>query len=321
MSSDLEAAIKENLGREVTLNPQDEAMYLAVQRVASAFAREIVARVGAQVRDLSALREVLVDVNLAYLAISQGIEFSPEPVVDMNGDLQFRAPSQGEKRSDFAFWPSGKQGRPVNVEAKTLLPDDERKKSNYRAAFDYLEGRVRDLRAKGMNPVSLDVLAKHGLLQFTGPDVGSMLKQIERELRVVADAGENGPYVRREVKYKGVTVATVGRMPGTGYFGTGVELMGAEPSVDPASYVDRRQLAGSVPNVIVVNLDRTLLPLPPTVVNGFADAFQRRKLSNVSGALIYMSHHARELVLNPGAKHPLSKREQDFFLAPFIPPR
>lgn len=285
-------------------------MFLFVERSKPAIADDVVKRVQAAPRDEARLREIIADVIVAYDNLSKGADVFPEPAIDANRRLRVRAAVQGEKRSDFAVMPPVPNPRPVNLEAKTPARDDRRKDSNYGKFEDDFRFRIERLWRNGLRPQSIDFQAEPNLLALKGSDVGAAMTTVERAARRLTESSDK-PGAESTVEYGGRRVATLRVLPGQGRIGTG-KGMGAPP-FDAEELVDRGQLAVDAPNIIFVNLAGELLPLPDVVLMGFLAAFDRGRLGDVSGVVVYGWHGGREFLLNPAARNPLTRDEADFF--------
>lgn len=318
MASRISAALKAKIGEE--LSDYDDAICQALDAKRPNLVDDIAGRIGTEVKSANQFMELYVDVTIAFDAVSKGADVFPEPAVDSKGSLQLRPPVGSEKRSDYAVKPPVKARRWINVEAKTPKRDDRRGSSNFGLYEDEFEKGVKRLWSKGLEPVSVGMHAKSGILKFKGGDLGRVVSHILNELQkfVRENGGKEGLF-QRDIQFEGQDVATILGAPGRGRIAKGASLGGH--NFDPADYVDRGQLAKDAPNVIWINLDRELLPVPDLVAGAFQEAFGAGEFHDISAAIVYADNRAREVIMNDQANMPLTADEQDYFREPFKPPQ
>lgn len=318
MTSRISQALRAKLGEE--LGDYDDAICAKLEQLRPDIVDRIVKRIETEAATTERFGEIYVDVAIAFDATSKGAELYPEPAIDARGGLQLRPPIGAEKKSDYAVKPPTENPRWVNVEAKTPRRDDRRGGTNYGLYEDEFEKGVKRLWKKGLEPVSVGLHARDGILKFKGGDVGRVISHILRELEKFVNEGPPAAGLSsRDVQFEGEQVGAILKGPTRGEIMKGSSL-GGHP-FNPADYVDRGQLAEDAPNVIWINLDRELLPLPDVVISEFENAFAAGKFRDVSGVLVFNGNRQREFVVNEKANLRLKPDEVEFLRQPFTPPQ
>ena len=301
-----------------SVSPEADKMAGEVSRKKAAALEAMLSR-ASKTKTVPKLREVVSEIQFAYACLARGHDFFYEPAIDMAGALKLRPASAGEKKSDFAVWPSG---RLINVEIKTPLPANARSPTNY-VLFEEEFGRQTMKALVGVDTeLDISFIAQQSVATGT-KQVQEFGKRVRRALdtairRVIAPGATMGEFV--QVKMEGVVVGSVavkrGRAPVAWVYSVGSQ------SWEPRHLIDSGQLAKGCPNVVLVFVIGGI-PFPPQLRQKFLGefagigAFRPGQFTRVSALACEYSHAKHHTIENPHAVEPLSNDEVAFFDAPY----